>query len=40
VLNDASVPEHPDDWPLWSALKDLAVDWADAASTLLPTPRD
>ena len=40
VLNDAGVPEHPDDWPLWSALKDLAVDWADAASTLLPTPRD
>lgn len=31
ALDDMGLPEHPEDWPLWSALKDLAADWSAAS---------
>jgi hypothetical protein len=38
ILDPEGRPEHPEDWPLWSALQDLAVDWSGTNGSSAPTP--
>lgn len=37
AVNAFGFPDQPEDWPLWSALKDLAASWSDAADPSSPT---
>ena len=36
TLDHMSLPEHLEDWPLWSALQDLAADWSAASNPSSP----
>lgn len=36
TVDEAGIPEEPDDLPLWSALRDLAADWSDATDPSSP----
>ncbi|WP_424140542.1 hypothetical protein [Roseomonas chloroacetimidivorans] len=38
ILDPEGRPEHPEDWPLWSALQDLAADWSGMNGSSAPTP--
>jgi hypothetical protein len=40
IMDPEGRPEHPEDWPLWSALKDLAADWSDTDGRLAPTTQE
>lgn len=37
TLDASGRPEYPNDWPLWSALKDLAAEWSAASD--FPSPK-
>ena len=37
ALDESGLPEYPNDWPLWSALKDLAAEWSAASDPSSPT---
>ncbi|WP_043836529.1 hypothetical protein [Muricoccus aerilatus] len=36
TVDERGLPEQPEDWPLWSALRDLAADWSNPTDPSYP----